>query len=186
MNSEWKKLGERPYKAGYRSMVEKTFVTPDGLERKYDIVDGGNTVVVFALTHDLDVIVVETFRPGPEKVLLEMPGGFINKDEDPEKAARRELLEETGYEPTALAEVTSEWYGAYSNTRKYTYLALGCEKKCEATPDEGEFVEVKEISLEKFIDNMASGEMTDASQARAGLEFLKMHVAHIKEARKKS
>jgi ADP-ribose pyrophosphatase len=54
-------------------------------------------VVVLALTADSHVILVRQFRPAVQAYTLEMPAGAVDPGEDIESAARRELLEETGF-----------------------------------------------------------------------------------------
>jgi len=52
-------------------------------------------------TKNNEVILAKQFRPGPNEVLLELPGRGIYKEETPEQAIERELLEEAGYKGKA-------------------------------------------------------------------------------------
>ncbi|MBK8811040.1 MAG: NUDIX hydrolase [Acidobacteria bacterium] len=61
------------------------------------VIENPDWVNVVALTPDQQVVLIEQFRHGVEQVTLEIPGGMIDGVEDPETAARRELLEETGF-----------------------------------------------------------------------------------------
>ncbi len=54
-------------------------------------------VAIVALTERHDILLVRQYRPAVEKFTLELPSGIIEPGEDPAEAARRELLEETGY-----------------------------------------------------------------------------------------
>ncbi|MDQ3018851.1 MAG: hypothetical protein M3Q64_03205 [bacterium] len=49
MIQPWKKIAERPYKAGYRTMLKRTFELPDGRITNYDIVDNKGCAAVVAL-----------------------------------------------------------------------------------------------------------------------------------------
>ena len=62
------------------------------------------SVMVFALTQELSLVLVEEFRPAVEASVVCLPAGLVGDEgpEDPERAARRELSEETGYEANAL------------------------------------------------------------------------------------
>src|SRR5258706_8400600 len=93
-------------------------------------------------THDM-VLLVRQFRPGPEAILLELPGGGVSPGEDPALAAARELLEETGYRGE-LELAGSSWHCAYSTMRTYHFVARQCVKVQEPTPDDQEFLEVVE------------------------------------------
>ena len=55
-------------------------------------------VVIVAVTRQDQILLVRQFRPAAAAVTLELPAGHVDPGETPEQAARRELLEETGYE----------------------------------------------------------------------------------------
>ncbi len=59
-------------------------------------------VSILATTEEGDLLLVRQFRPAVEEYTVELPSGHVEKWETPEAAARRELLEETGYEVEAL------------------------------------------------------------------------------------
>src|SRR3989304_5703220 len=52
---------------------------------------------VLALTRNNEAVLVKQYRHGVRDILLELPGGIVDDDENPLDAVRRELLEETGY-----------------------------------------------------------------------------------------
>jgi len=54
-------------------------------------------VCVIATTENGDLLLVRQFRPALDKMVLELPSGHVEEGETPEQAARKELLEETGY-----------------------------------------------------------------------------------------
>ena len=71
---------------------------PDGrLLDDYFVSVRPDVVLILAVTPDGYAPLVRQYKHGVQKVLLELPGGFIDPHEPPEQAARRELLEETGY-----------------------------------------------------------------------------------------
>lgn len=173
MKLQWKKIKEEPYKAGRYRMVKTTFVLPGGEEAIYDLRDQGITASVVGLTQENKVVLVKIFRPGPEKVLAEIPGGFVDEGEDPQKAAERELLEETGYSgELELAGSTID--DAYSNLVRYVYVARNCQKVKEPEREFDEFMEVVEVSLEEFRDHLRSGQLTDAELGYLALDYLKL------------
>jgi 8-oxo-dGTP pyrophosphatase MutT (NUDIX family) len=69
----------------------------NGHEEKMILLEGGNSVQVVAETATGEILLVKQYRFGVREYLYELPGGLIDAGEDPLTAARRELLEETGY-----------------------------------------------------------------------------------------
>jgi ADP-ribose pyrophosphatase len=55
-------------------------------------------VTVLAVTEQKEILLVRQYRPAVERYTLELPSGHVEPGETPENAARRELLEETGYQ----------------------------------------------------------------------------------------
>ena len=86
-----------------------------------------NSVVILAITSEQKVITIEQFRPILSKKTLEFPSGSINKGETPLAAAKREMLEETGY-------ISNKWKflgkGVLrlerESSNNYYFLALDC------------------------------------------------------------
>lgn len=95
----WTLLRERPGPVGYLTVSTRTYAMPDGHEAGWDILDGGRTVAVVALTADGDIVLTRQFRPGPGGALLELPGGGVDEDEDVLDAAARERREDPGHVP---------------------------------------------------------------------------------------
>jgi len=169
----WQKRMETDVFASYRRISRKTFVLPNGAEAEFEIKQEPRCVCVLALTTRETVLLVQQFRPGPEAVLLELPGGGVNPGEDPAEAAARELLEETGY-GGEMELAGSSWHCGYSTRRTYHFVARSCVKRQEPTPDEREFLEVVEMSLADFKQHVRSGKLTDVAGAYMGLEKLNL------------
>ena len=173
MLTPWKKLKQEPIKTGYRKIIRKTFEMPDGKTADFDIKDEGQVVCVLALTPEKNVLLVQQYRPGPEKVLLELPGGGIEAGETPAQAAARELLEETGF-AGELKLVGSSFECAYSSIYRHNFVATNCRKIQDQNLDATEFAEVVEMSLPDFRAHLRSGELTDVEVGYLGLDFLKL------------
>jgi ADP-ribose pyrophosphatase len=135
------KIDEKQYQAGFRQMIRRKYRLPDGRLKEYDIKNEGKSVSVLAMTSAKNIILAKQFRPGPEKILMELPGGGVDNGEKPNKAIKRELLEETGY-TGKFHLVNTCWNCGYSNRLTYNFVATNCRKVQKPTNDENEFIEV--------------------------------------------
>lgn len=168
---EWKKVKEEPVRAGFRRMLKRLFVLPNGKEQDFDIKHEGPAACVLALTTNHTIVLAKQYRPGPERVLMEMPGGMVEENEDPLAAIQRELLEETGYRGD-IEFVGTCFDCAYSTMERHCYVAKNCTKIQEPMTDETEFVEIVEMSLEDFRSHLRSGLLTDVEMGYLALDHL--------------
>jgi len=150
-------------KVGWRKLVRKVFVDPEGRVQEYYTKESLGTVciAVIGLTPENKVVVAEQFRPGPEKVLQELPGGGAEADEDAQVAAEREFHEETGYRAGSIKDLGSVYKDAYTNAVWRYFLARDCVQDGDQHTDDGEFINVKEISISKLFENARNLMMTD-------------------------
>ncbi len=169
----WQKRTETLVFAGFRWISRRTFVLPNGKEADFEIKLEPLCVCILALTASETVLLVQQFRPGPEAVLLELPGAGVKPGEDPAEAAARELLEETGYRGE-MELAGSSWHCGYSSRRIYHFVARQCVKVQEPTPDDHEFLKVVEMPLADLRQHVRTGELTDVAGAYMGLEKLNL------------
>jgi ADP-ribose pyrophosphatase len=117
--------------------------------------------VVFALTEEGEVVLTRQFRPGPERVLWDLPSGFVDEGEDPADAAARELREETGYEASSpMRRIGEVAPNAYSSEVRHLFVAEGCRKASGQDTDAGEEIEVVVVPVAEVRRIAAAGEMT--------------------------
>ncbi|WP_211275527.1 NUDIX hydrolase [Actinoplanes rectilineatus] len=165
----WQQVGARPAPAGFLKVRARTYRYPNGAEADWDIIQGGNTAAVVALTDDDQVVLVRQFRPGPGKVLLELPGGNADGDEPVLDGAVRELLEETGFAAQTAEVVASTYLASYSTHVRHAVLARGCRRVADPQPGQDEFVEVVTLPVPEFVRHVLGGQLTDMDMAPAGL-----------------
>ena len=171
MTAPWTKLSEESTRVGFRKLLKRLFRLPDGPEIEFVIKDEGFTVCVLAMNENGKIILAEQFRPGPELVLRELPGGGVEEDEPLEDAACRELLEETGY--AGDMQFVGKYHAcAYSNRVSHIFVATNCKRIAEPKLDEAERINIVESGVEEFLFQLRKGELTDAAGAWMALSFL--------------
>jgi ADP-ribose pyrophosphatase len=169
----WTLIETRPGSAGYVPVEQRRYLLPDGTEAVWDVFGGRASVAIVARTEDDRIVLARQFRPGPGRVLDELPGGYVDEGEDVLAAARRELLEETGYAGD-LELAGSSWLASSARTRRHVAVARSARKVAEPTPDPGELVEVVLVDLARFRDHLRSGELTDVDLGYLALDHLGM------------
>ncbi len=143
-----------------------------GHEHDFYVIDFPNWVQVLPITPEDQVVMVRQYRHGCGEILLELPGGLIDKgDDNSEKSVERELLEETGYaaEEYVLLAETYPQPAVLSNTGS-TYLARNVRKIADPQPDAAEDIEVCLVNLEGIPDMIRKGEIVN-SQSIMGLSL---------------
>ena len=163
MKLEWKKLSEQSEKIGYRWVTHKQFELPDGTTTVFSTFGKSDqNAAVLAITRSGKIVIARQYRPGPEKILDELPGGFVDDAEIPEAAARRELLEETGYTTDgAMICIGQACRDAYKNETDYYFIAYDCYRAADPRLDRTEFIEAVEIDIDMLLANARTGKMSD-------------------------
>lgn len=163
-------------KVGWRTVTQKTFVDPNGKIFKADVYakDGEQGVAVIALTEGNEVIVCRQYRFGPERLMDELPGGFVDNGEDKKAAALRELAEETSYIAGSMEYLGYTFRDAWSNDLSHYYLATRCQLSPDGQRlDETEDIAVTLIPVTQLIQNARDGMMTDPAAVLMAYEKLK-------------
>jgi 8-oxo-dGTP pyrophosphatase MutT (NUDIX family) len=132
-----------------------------GFERL--VLESADWVNVVALDAQRRSVMIRQYRFGVGYTTLETPGGMVDPGEDPNAAAIRELLEETGYESdkwTYLGAV--EPNPALHNHLCHHWLAEGVERTREQEVGAGEMIAVELMTQHAVRDAVASGQLKHA------------------------
>ena len=151
------------YNSGYIGKKVYEVTLNDGSTRiceqitKHDGGDG-NAVVILPITNDGNFVMIVQSRPNTkETVALQFPAGMVDEDEEWQRAAERELLEETGYKAEKIYELGWDYQddGCSAAIIK-TYVAEGCRKITEKRLDGEERLEEIELNP-KLVEELILG-----------------------------
>jgi len=142
---------------------------PDGREvDRFFTIEMPDYVVIVATTMDDRILTLRGYKHGPRRVCTSLPAGFIEAGEAPLDAARRELLEETGYEAERW-----EPLGSFVNDGNrgggsgHLFLARGVRLVAEPNSGDLETVTVELFTLADLLQAARDGEIGDIPNAAA-------------------
>ncbi len=151
-------LGSRRGFDGKRVRVRVDQVRlPSGRESVREVVEHPGAVAIVPLTHDGMVLLVRQYHHSIGRRLLGLPAGTLEPREPPIETARRELIEETGYEPERLTELVSIFTSpGYTAERLVLFRADGC-RPTGGGPDLDELIQVVPTPLATVPDLLEPG-----------------------------
>lgn len=142
-----------------RSRADRT-----GREHDFHVVEARDWVTVVPITADDEVVLVRQFRHGIGGLTLEVPAGVIDpEDPNPERAAARELREETGYEAPRLVSLGSVHPNpALFNNRCHLFLAEAAQRVGPPQWDGTEELEIETVPVAEIGSLVRRGEILNA------------------------
>ena len=148
---------------------------PDGAVSSREYIQHPGAVAVLALLDNGNLVMERQYRYPPQREFIELPAGKIDHGEDILTCAQRELLEETGYVAREWIHLTTAWPCiGYADERMEYFLARGLTLQ-ERRLDDGEFLEVFELSLADTLDWIRLGKIND-SKTIVGLFWLEKYL----------
>ena len=121
----------------------------------YYVIEKNDVVLIFAVDSKGNAIIKEEYRYPIDRILFELPGGtFDMKEESPLEAAKRELLEETGYESSCWKELGQFYdYPTKDINKIYAFFADHIEKVAQQSLDVSEDIKYSLVPL-KTLEEM--------------------------------
>ena len=151
-----------------------------GLSGDYICLDAPECVVTIP-EYGEDFVLVRQWRHGASCLTTEFPGGVIGKGEEPEQAAYRELLEETGFKAGKLTLIGSvNPNPALFLSRFYVFLAQDLTPTGELHPDRDELISVKTLPISEVVASYGAGEFCHAFMGTALAFYLRKKGIEIK------
>jgi ADP-ribose pyrophosphatase len=144
---------------------------PDGSISSREYIRHPGAVAIMAILDNGKLIMERQFRYAAQQEFIEIPAGKIDHGEPILETAKRELLEETGYVAAEWVHLTTAWPCiGYANERLEYFLARGLSHQGRKL-DEGEFLEIFELSPADAIEWIRQGKIND-SKTIVGLFWL--------------
>jgi ADP-ribose pyrophosphatase len=171
---KWKKISEQIVRINrFRTMIKVRYELPNGQRDNFYLNNNGRIVCALVVTKENQMVLAEQYRPGPDKIFLELPGGKIEEGETPKQAVMREILEETGYRGKAQFIVATN-DDAWSRKMRYHFVITDAVKIAEPHPDDLENCQVRLMPLNQFRQHLRSGKLTDVETGYLALDYLKL------------
>lgn len=174
----WQKVGGRRtlYQGRGIGAVQQDFINPKtGKQEPFDIITKVDGSVILVLTRGGNLVLVQQYKQAKDVVTTEFPAGLSREGKDPLELALTELENETGYRPEEVHELCGG--GAFLAARKldteeYSFVALGCQRVKDPSPDKGEILQVIEMTQQSFWRAAALGEIRSANTLITAMKAL--------------
>jgi len=150
----------------------------DGRAHRIEIVDHPGAITLVPMDAEGRLHFVRQYRHSTLEVMLELPAGTLDPEEDPVDCARRECREEIGMAPQTLERLGGFFLApGYSTEYLHIYLATQLTS-APLAPDEDEDLRVERLTLEQAEALARSGELHDAKSLAA------LYLYHLHTTRK--
>lgn len=163
------------YEGDFLRVHKDSVLLPDGAVSSREYIIHPGAVAVLAMLDNGNLLMERQFRYAPQREFIELPAGKIDHGEDILVCAKRELLEETGYVASEWIHLTTAWPCiGYADERMEYFLARGLTHQGRKL-DDGEFLEVFELSLAEAIEWIRQGKINE-SKTIVGLFWLEKYL----------
>ena len=161
------------YRGKILNVFLETIVLPNGKTKDREVVRHSGAAAMVPILDGGQVVLVKQYRHAVDGYLWEIPAGTLEHGESFVACAKRELVEEIGYQAEHL-ELLHEIFPApgYTDERIQIFLATGLTADRQNLDDD-EVLEVKSIAFDQALDMIVSGDIRDAKTI-TGLLLTKM------------
>ena len=172
---------ERIYDSPWCSLRRDMVTLPSGNLQEYHVIEIGPAVTVVPVLPDGRVLLIGQYRYPHGKTHWELPAGRLEDGEEPDAAARRELLEETGYAPSKLLALPGFYpTNGISAHHASAYVATDCTRIQNPDREEAEQIIEGIFTRDEIEAMLDAGLIQDAFAALPLLYWLRG--THLKKS----
>lgn len=160
---------ETVYDGGLITVRRDTVRVANGKTATREIVEHQPVVVMAPVDADGQLLFVRQYRKPIERVLIEVPAGAIESGESAEDAVRREMREETGYDPKRIEPITTI-YPSPGFTDEVMHVFAVYDLEGDGQPSEPlDELQVVRVPVETAREMVRTGQISDAKSVVAVL-----------------
>jgi len=143
-------------------VVLEKVTLPNGAVKDREIVRHPGAAAMVPLLDDGRVVLIKQYRHAVGQFLWEVPAGTLEPNEDPLACARRELVEETGYEAETFEKLTKIWPAlGYTDEHVHIFIATGLTM-AEQNLQDDEVLDAEPTAFDTALEMITRGEIQDA------------------------
>ena len=152
---------------------DKKIISSSHSIKLFNRIEVDDTVIIIPILEDSSLLMVEGYRHGADENLLELPGGFIEKNEEPSQAAKRELFEETKHNCDSLELINwfYTWPGRTSQ-KNYVFVARGLKNNNDLllgnnNDDDIQYDDGRDIKIHKLSRGQITAELKNGRRIKS-------------------
>ncbi len=155
--SEPRVVGTKQLRDAWPPISEDDVVLPSGTRKNWIRIQLGTSAAILAVTKEKEIVLTREYRHGLGRTAYSLPGGTARDSESADDCARRELLEETGYEAGRLLEMfAGNSLTAYLEGTLHLFFTRECHPTSRQ-PDPDEIQAVERMSVTQALANARAG-----------------------------
>lgn len=152
-------------------LIKEQVRLPNGKVKDFFITKHSDAAIIMPVTEDGKILLLNEYRHPCRDVLLSLAGGHLEEGDNAEEAARRELLEETGYIADKFEFIQAVYADPPRTGRQWHFfIARGAKRVAEQDLTEFEDLEIVLLTPQELMDALVNGKVTNLPDM--GLMFL--------------
>ena len=157
MGTEPRVVGTHRLRDAWPPISEDEVELPSGNRKQWVRLHFGTSAAILPLVKK-EIVLTREYRHGLGRIAFSLPGGTAKDGESPEACARRELLEETGFEAKRFLEMyAGNNLTAYLEGTLHIFFAKDC-RATDRRPDPDEIIAVERMSVTQALARARAGE----------------------------